>query len=74
MARYRIEFEREKCIGTTACNEAYPENWQIQPDGKSSFKVGEFGEEALEKNMAAAKGCPVTAIHIINIDTNKRLI
>ncbi len=74
MARYKIDFERDKCIGTTACNDAYPQNWEIQPDGKSTYKIGEFGDEALERNMAAAKACPVNAIHIINIDTSERLI
>lgn len=74
MAKYRIEFERDKCIGAMSCVEECPENWEIKEDGKSECRVKEIGEEQLECNMEAAKACPVNVIHIINMKTNERLI
>ena len=74
MAKYRIEFERERCIGATNCNDECSGNWQMQPDGKSSFNYKEFDDDKLECNMAAAKNCPVKAIHIYSNETNEKLI
>ena len=74
MGKYRIEFERDKCIGATSCNDECPDNWEMQPDGKSAFKAKEFDDDKLECNMAAAKACPVKAIHIYNNETDEQLI
>ena len=74
MSKYRIEFERNKCVGTTACVEECPDNWEIKEDGKSMFKVKDFDDDKIEGNMAAAKACPVKIIHIYNNQTNQKLI
>lgn len=74
MAKYRIEFDRDKCIGATNCNEECSDNWEIKDDGKSSYKYGEFDDDKLECNMAAAKACPVKVIHIYNNETNEKFI
>ncbi len=74
MAKYKIEFERDKCIGARSCNDECPDNWEMQDDGKSDFKNEEFDDDKLECNMEAAKSCPVKAIHIINNESGEKLI
>jgi len=70
---YKIIFEREGCIGAGACVAAHPDNWEMAPDNKANVKHVTFTEEELEKNMEAARVCPVNVIHIED-DTGKRLI
>ncbi|RME53688.1 ferredoxin [Candidatus Woesearchaeota archaeon] len=74
MGKYKIEFDREACIGAAACAAVLPEVWEIQDDGKPIVKIPEFDDDALEANMEAAKACPVNVIHIVNKETGERLI
>ncbi|NJL44303.1 MAG: ferredoxin [Nitrosarchaeum sp.] len=74
MGKYRIEFDREACIGAAACAAVLPEVWEMQPDGKPVVKIPEFGDDKLEENLEAARSCPVNVIHIINTETNERLV
>lgn len=74
MAKYRIEFERGKCIGARSCNEECPGNWDMKDDGKSDCRKKEIEEDELECNMEAAKSCPVNAIHIINTENGEKMI
>lgn len=83
--KYRIEYDREACIGAAACVAAYPERWSLADDGKADLKDGipnednsvqtlEFGQEEFEKFLESAQACPVNVIHVIDLSTNKRLI
>ncbi len=85
MAKYRIEYDRENCIGAGACVAANPDWWSIDPDGKATLKSASFDtekktwvlqvEEAdFQKHMDAAGVCPVTVIHIFENETDKKLI
>lgn len=84
MARYRIEYDRESCIGAAICETLNPENWKMNDDGKadlkgpklSEFKPGWFSIEVddISQIMEAAEGCPVNAIHIIDLEKEKKLI
>jgi ferredoxin len=74
MSKYKIEFEKDKCIGATSCVDRCPDNWEIQSDGKAAFKTEEITEEQLALNMEAAQACPVQAIHIVNTETKEKLI
>ena len=74
MAKYKIKFDRKKCIGALSCAAECPDNWEMQDDGKSDCKYKEFGEDKLECNMAAAKACPVKAIQIYDTETDKKLV
>ena len=76
---YRIEFDRENCIGAGACVAALADSWSIDPDGKANLKsavydaekkiwVLELSEEDYQKNLDAAQVCPVNAIHIYRDD------
>ncbi len=83
--RYKIVYDREGCIGAAACVAAYPERWSLADDGKADVKDGthnddnteqvlEFTEEEFQKMMDAAQACPVTVIHIIDLETGQRII
>lgn len=83
--RYKIEYDREACIGAAACVAAYPERWVLADDGKADVQGGtpnednsvqtlEFGQEEFDKFMESAQACPVTVIHIIDLETGERLI
>lgn len=83
--KYLVELDREGCIGAAACVAVDPENWDIVEDGKvdlknskqdskTSFFVREIDESELQKWKEAAEACPVTVIHIIDLETKKRII
>lgn len=83
--RYKIVYNREECIGAAACIAAFPERWEMADDGKADLKGGkqnddnseqvlEITEAEFQKMMDSAQACPVSVIHIIDLQTNKRLI
>jgi len=83
--KYRVELDREVCIGAAACVAVDPDNWTIVEDGKvdlkdsikdnkTGFFVREIDESELKKWMESAESCPVTVIHITDLETGKRLI
>lgn len=85
MARYKIELDREKCIGAAVCAAIAPQIWEMVKDGKvdliGSKKNEETGmweliveDDNLNINIEAAQGCPITVIFITDLDTGKRLV
>ena len=83
--RYRVEYDREGCIGAAACYAVYKERWIVVDDGKADLIGGErdsqnikhtliIGEDELEKMKESAESCPVNVIHIIDEETGERLI
>ena len=79
MAKYRIIFDREACIGALACNVVAPEFWKLAKDGKVDLERAKYNKETdkfelvidekwLVKNQDAAKVCPVNAIIIEKIE------
>jgi ferredoxin len=79
LVTYRIEFDRETCIGAGACVAATADFWSIDQDGKANLKsatydtekkvwVLELQENEHQKNLDAAQVCPVNAIHIYKDD------
>ncbi len=85
--RYKIVYDREGCIGAAACVAAYPERWNLADDGKADLQGGnvtknddnteqqlEISEEEFQKMMDSAQACPVNVIHIIDLDTDQRII
>ena len=79
MAKYKIEFDRETCIGALSCNAVNPDFWIKAEDSKVDLKNATFNpatkkfeliiEEAdYQKNFASAEVCPVTAIKITKIE------
>ncbi len=83
--RYRIIYNRDECIGAAACIAAFPERWEMADDGKADLKGGkanddnsvqelEITEEEFKQMMDAAQACPVSVIHIEDMETKKRVI
>jgi len=74
MPKFFIKYDREGCIGAAACA-AVSGKWIISElDGKADLLgskqdeagwfVLEITEEELQKEIEAAKACPVLVIHI----------
>lgn len=73
MAKYKIEYEREGCIGAGACVAVAPDAWRMGDDGKADLLLNEFDEKDLQKQLDAARSCPVNVIHIVD-EKGKRLV
>lgn len=65
MARYKIEQNRDACIGCGACVALCPENWKMMEDGKSAPIKDELDDVGC--NQAAANACPVKCIKIVKL-------
>ena len=81
MAKFRVEIEYAVCQGFGACVELCSKFELSDEDGKSHVegakKVsnGEAVElNELECHKQAAEACPFNAIHIINLETDEKLI
>ena len=83
--RYRIEYDRETCIGAAACAAACPEHFVMVEDGKADLIASErkndnklqlkvVTKDQFKCVMDAAESCPVNAIHIVDEETGERLI
>ena len=79
MAKYKIEFDRELCIGALACTAVAEKFWPRAEDGKVDLSNATYNEqtkkweliieeEDLEINKEAAEVCPVDAIVIKKIE------
>jgi ferredoxin len=89
MGKYKVEIDKNACQGFGACVELCPQFFQLSDvNGKTSFPVGgtekvmkenEIIAETLELDelecvIEAAEACPFNAIHIVNLDSNEKLI
>jgi ferredoxin len=88
MARYKIVYDIEGCIGVFSCIATNPKHWKMgdgdligkavleggTEDKKTGFIELEIGEEDLKVNMEAAGVCPPNVIHIFNLETGEKLI
>lgn len=83
--KWRVEFERENCIGAGACVAANADFWSIDEDGKATLKSAVYDqakqrwvlylddEKQLQKQRDAAGVCPVNVIHIIGPDGHQEI-
>ena len=75
MEKYKVEHDRDNCIGCGACCAICPSRWRMVEDGKSQWQgAGEIGEDEYQLNKEAADSCPVNVIHIINEETKEQII
>lgn len=76
MAKYKIEIVIEECTGCAACNASCPESFDMKDDdsGIPKAKVKKADVDELGCAMDAAQVCPVNCIHIIETETNNKLI
>ncbi len=70
--RFKLQHERDICIGCGACVAIEPNFWVMNDDGRSDIIGGthttpdlqELELDELEENEEAARACPVDCIHI----------
>jgi ferredoxin len=87
MAKFRVELDKATCQGFGACVELCPQFFQLSDiDGTSRIEGGttvtnENGVVAetvelddLECVKEAAEACPFNALHIVNVETDEKLI
>ncbi len=87
MVKFRVEIDKNACQGFGACVELCPQFFQLSDvDGKSTIegakkvmKENEVVAETLEVDRLecieeAAEACPFNAIHIVNLETDEKLI
>ena len=78
MAKFKVIFDREACIGALACAAVADKLYLQSDDGKVDLAGATFNEETkkfelvieaniLEVNKEAADACPVHAIEIIEL-------
>jgi len=60
---YKIEFERERCMGCGACTQC--DNWEMSDDGKVSPIKTEL--EEIGCNQDAAGVCPIDIITVTEV-------
>lgn len=68
MAKYKIIYDREICIGCGTCVAVCPENWEMKGD-KSNPKKVELAE--IGCNQEAADACPVSCIRVEKVEEKK---
>ena len=79
MAKYKIEFDRELCIGALACNAVAPDFWPRADDGKVDLANAVYNEQTkkweliidekdYEISQESVDVCPVLAIKVIKIE------
>ncbi len=71
--KYKIIFDRENCIGAYACLAIAPDTWQEGDDGKAVLVREVFDEEDLQRQVEAAKACPVNVIKIVDAETGEEI-
>ncbi|MFH1443711.1 MAG: ferredoxin [Candidatus Micrarchaeota archaeon] len=85
MAKFKVELDRDGCIGAAVCEAVCPKHFKMADDGKVDMPGSlkhpegevyekEIGQEDYESMKLAADGCPVKVIHIQNKDTGERII
>ena len=81
MTKFRVEIDYNVCQGFGACVELCSKFELSDEDGKSHVEGGKMvstGEavelEELGCHKKAAESCPYNAIHIIELETNQKLI
>jgi len=85
MAKYKIEHDRQNCIGCSACAGIDENFWKMdEGDGKSNlvdskkrddgWEERDIEEADFPKNKEAADACPVNVIHIKNLENDEKII
>lgn len=63
MAKYKIEFFKDKCIGCGACTSVCPDNWELKGDKSHPKSL----VSPLACNKEAEDICPAQAIKVTEV-------
>ena len=79
MAKYKISYDREACIGALGCLGVTEELWELKDDGKVDLKGSVFNKETQRWELiidgkdfdiakASEDSCPVQAIKVEKVE------
>ena len=71
MAKYRIEIDREACVGDKACGEEAPDTFAIDEEGKAVVTDPE-GDDP-KRVLRAARNCRLEGISLYDAETGERI-
>lgn len=71
MGKFKPSVNQARCIGSGDCTETAPAVFQLDENGKSQVVASDGAGD--ETTMAAARGCPVKAITVVNAETGEQL-
>jgi ferredoxin len=71
MAKYKVEIDRDLCIGDQACCAEAPNTFEM--DDENIAVVTNPAGDSDDEILAAAKTCPVDAIKVIDTATGKQV-
>jgi ferredoxin len=71
MAKYRIEVDRDACVGDQLCCELAPGTFRLGPDGKTSVANPEG--DPPKDILSAAKSCRLEAITLFDAQTAEKV-
>lgn len=71
MAKYKIEIDRETCVGDEACVNEAPETFEM--DDENIAKIVDEGGNDDETVLGAAQACPVDAITVTDTETGEKV-
>ena len=71
MAKYKIDIDREECIGDRLCSEEAPGTFDVDDEGKGI--VTDPQGDPPEDILAAAKCCPLDAITLHDMKTGEQV-
>lgn len=81
MGNYRVEIDHTVCQGFGACVELCSDFMLSDETGKSHMDKAVKNEKGETKKITnlgcyekAAKACPFNAIHIVNLETNEKIV
>lgn len=70
MTKYKVEIDREKCIGAATCVDLAGLTFRLNDQDHKAELIDQDGNGDEEK-LLAAQGCPVMAIKVINTATGE---
>ncbi|ADT84306.1 ferredoxin [Thermococcus barophilus] len=68
MAKWKVWVDRDVCIGDAICASLCPDVFEMDDEGKSFAKVEIVGEDLIDCVNEAAEACPVSCIHVEQIE------
>lgn len=71
MAKYRIEINREGCLGDCVCLDEAPETFELDDEG--IVTVINVEGNSPEEILAAAEICPTEAIILYDAETGEKV-
>ena len=71
MAKYKIEIDRDLCIGDGACVDEAPQTLELDDDSIAVVTDPEGNTD--EEVMAAAQSCPVDAIILTDAESGEKV-